>query len=303
MNRKAKGSFIRIQGAAAAYKAAVVEAMREYRAEEERARQDAAQYKDEETRFAEAKAGIVSATRRRLDTAREKLTENVNAEMDSLRGVLRDHAIVQPAPVYVEKLKSYADFNLKPTETEISALLELNGGAALGLRMLNATLEKVHSPYRIDCTDVATFERDIAALGKLGDQAVAYAPLDFHRDMCRLYEGTPRLINGTNFGYKWDSISLIVQTQLFEAAVDGLESMAERWSAETVPSITQLQEIYSDSTDATAAEQYDADREAVTDAAQIVEDEDAGTRYAAELAKTVAQADQRAKEVLAHYTA
>ena len=299
MNRKAKLSFTAIKAAATSYRAAVVEALTDFRKADERAKADAAQYKNETERYAEAKASIVSDTRRRLDEARSRLTESVKSEIETLRGVLREHVAIRPTDLFTSALKCYADFGLQPTETEIAALLELNGGASLGLRALSATLEKVQSPLRIEYTTTDQFERDLADLGKLGDQAACYAPLAFHRENCLLYANTPNLRNGIDTGDRWSSVTLTIQSQLFESAIDDLKAMSERWSTETVPSITQLKN-YKDGENSSAAEQFIADREAVTNAAKVSKDAD-GESIAARIAQEQAKADKRAAEILNLY--
>lgn len=299
MNRKAKISFTRIEGAATAYRAAVVEILTAYREKDARAKADAAAYKDEDQRYAEAKAAIVTDTRRQLDNARAKLTETVKGEVDALRGLLREHVSIRPTGLFGDALKFYGDYGLQPTETEIAALLELNGGASLGLRALSAVLEKVQSPLRIEYTTTDQFERDLADLGKLGEWAACYAPLQLHHEICQLYVNTPNLRNGIDVGDKWGSVSLMVQSQLFESAIDDLRAMSERWSTETVPSITQLKD-YKNGEDASAAELFIADREAVTNAAKVSKDAD-GESIAARIAQEQARADKRAAEILNLY--
>ena len=299
MNRKAKISFTRIEGAATAYRAAVVEILTAYREKIARAKTDATQYKDELTRYAEAKASIVSDTRRRLDEARSKLTETVKGEIETLRGLLHEHVSIRPTSIFSDTLKSYADFDLQPTETEIAALLKLNGGASLGLRALNSVLKKVQSPFRVDYTRTDQFERDLADLDKLGEQAACYAPLELYHEIIELYANTPNLRNGIDVGDKWGSVSLMVQSQLFESAIDDLRAMSERWSAEVVPSVTRLKD-YKDTENASAAEQFIADREAVTNAAKVSKDAD-GEIAAARIAEERAKADRRAAEILNLY--
>lgn len=299
MNRNAKNSFMKISGAISAYKAATVEILTRYRDADERAKRDAAQYKDEDQRYQEAKAALVAGARQELDAARARMGEIIKAEVDNLRGVLKDHVIIRPNPVFTDVLKSYTDFDLQPTETEIKAMLELSGGAALGLKMMNAALEKVHSDYRIEYTDVTAFERDIAYLAGLAERALCYAPEGCHHEICQLYADSPRLRNGIDLGEKWSSTSLITQKMIFESAVDGLDAMSERWSAETVPSIKQLEDFYKDNEDATAAEQFIADREAVADAATVTTTPD--ITKARQMGHDRAEANRAARDVVQMY--
>ena len=296
MNRNAKTAFTTIQGAATAYRAAVAEILVKYRDADERAKLDAAKYKDEQTIYAEKHSALVADARQQLDAARDKLGEIVKGEVDTLRGVLKDHVCIRPGNLFSDALRCYVDYDLQPTATEIEAMMELNGGTMLGLRMMNAALEKVHSDFRIEYTDATAFERDISNLCGLAERALCYAPEGCHHEICQLYADSPRLRGGFDLGEKWSSTSLITQKMIFESAVDGLDAMSERWSAETVPSIKQLEDFYKDNEDATAAEQFIADREAVADAATVTTTPDITK------ARQMAQINTKAREILSAYS-
>lgn len=305
MNRNAKMAFTKIQGSVSSYRAATVEILSNFKKADETARRDSEQYKNEKERYAESHAALVASTMQRLDEARAKLSENIQSEIGTLRGELRDHLIARPNPIFTEMLKSYRNFNLKPTKTELAALLELNSGNALGLRLLNSTLEAVDSQFRIDCATAEGFEKDLDRLAGLAEQATAYSPVELHHEICRVYDGTPRLRNGRNMGETWDSPALSARRVFFESSISGLSDMEKRWSMETVPSVKQIENYKptkdEDGTEVSAAEQYIADREATADAAAVVKADTSASRGRA-IGQQRAQELNKAAETLARYT-
>lgn len=303
MNRNAKNSFMKISGAISAYRSATVETLTRYRDADERAKLDAAKYKDEQTIYAEKHSALVADARRDLALARTKLGENIDAEIDALRGMLREHIAIRPGSIFTDTLRCYADFDLQPTETELSALLELNGGTTLGLQMLNKTLEKVNSPYRIEFSNATDYEKDLAALEGLIELSVCYAPVELHSLNCDIYTDEPRYRGGVDTGEKWGNTSLIIRSTMFESAAENVGAMAERWTAEVVPSVKQIKSykpVKDDNGEEISAEdQFNADREATAKAATVTTAPDVSK--ARQMGHDRAQADAKAREIVSAF--
>ena len=300
MNRNCKNSFDTIIGSASAYKGATAKVLNDFSEKEQQARENCKMFKDEDGRYKTALESLTAEARAQLDKKRAEFADAVANETEKLKKELHSLALERPNPIYADMLRNYADFGVKPTRTEVVALLEVNAGCLAGISMLNSTLARVGSAFHIDSNDIATLEKDIENLSRLGELAGHYAPNEQHHAICQVYGGTPRLgANGADTGSSWDSVSLIVQRGSFENAIKSLDEMSKRWSS-TAPSISQLKS-YEDSEDATAtaAEQFISDRQSA--AANITQPYD-GVEQARNIGKTKAEANAKTAEVLNIYS-
>lgn len=294
MNRKNKTSFDRIQGAVSSYQSSVKETLFRFRQADAQAKVDAEQYKDSETRYKAQRDELVNTARNSIESAKALFSKNVKTEIGELRKELGSHTMNRPSPALLDNLRTFKDFNMQPTQTDIAALLEMAAGNTLGIRAINSVLEATKSPLRIDFPTVEDFEKDLTALEKLTDESAVWTPIDFHHEACAIYGGQPR----PNYpGYTWDNISLTIGRATYESQLKGLSDMSKRWTDDVIPSIKD----YQDSEDGSAAEQYQADRRSTGASAKIEPNKAAAVEHAETLARQRAEADNRAREVLSHY--
>ena len=297
MNRNCKSSFDTIIGSATAYRSAVAAVLDSFSKKEQQARQDSAQYKDENTRYKTALESLTAEARAQLDKKRAEFTDAISNETEKLKKELHSLVLERPSVIYADMLRNYGDFGLKPTRTEIEALLEVNSGCLVGFSMLNSTLARVGSDFHIDGCDIATLEKDAKDLYGLSELAAHYASNEQHHALCQVYAGTPRLNGGRDTGDTWSSVSLITQRAMFESAVKSVDAMRERWS-NLAPSITQLKD-YKGAEDASAADLFLSDRK---DASAHIEKNSSGVEQARNIGKTKAEANAKTAEVLNIYS-
>ena len=296
MNRKNKNSFERIQGAVSSYQSSVKEALFRFRQADTQAKEDSKQYVDAEGRYQAQRTELVNTARQSIESAKELFNKTVKTEIGELSRELGSHTMNRPSPALLDNLRTFRDFNLQPSKSDISALLEMAGGNTLGLRAINSVLKATKSPLRVDFPDTETFEKDLEALEKLTDESAVWTPIDFHHEGCAIYGGQPR----PNYpGSTWGNTSLTIARAAYESQLKGLSEMSGRWVNDVIPSIAQAKELYKDSED--AAEQYLADRQATGASATVEPNKAEAIEHAETMARQRAEADNRAREVIGHY--
>ena len=296
MNRKNKNSFERIQGAVSSYQSSVKEALFRFRQADTQAKEDSKQYVDAEGRYQAQRTELVNTARQSIESAKELFNKTVKTEIGELSRELGSHTMNRPSPALLDNLRTFRDFNLQPSKSDISALLEMAGGNTLGLRAINSVLKATKSPLRVVFPDTETFEKDLEALEKLTDESAVWTPIDFHHEACAVYGGQPR----PNYpGSTWGNTSLTIARAAYESQLKGLSDMSGRWVNDIIPSIAQVKELYKDSED--AAEQYIADRQATGASATVEPNKAEAIEHAETMARQRAEADNRAREVIGHY--
>ena len=296
MNRKNKISFERIQGAVSSYQSSVTEALLHFRQADAQAKEDSKQYVDAEGRYQAQRTELVNTARQSIESAKELFNKTVKTEIGELSKELGSHTMNRPSPALLDNLRTFRDFNLQPSKSDISAMLEMAGGNTLGLRAINSVLKATKSPLRVDFPDTETFEKDLEALEKLTDESAVWTPIDFHHEGCAIYGGQPR----PNYpGSTWGNTSLTIARAAYESQLKGLSDMSGRWVNDIIPSIAQVKELYKDSED--AAEQYLADRQATGASATVEPNKAEAIEHAETMARQRTEADNRAREVLSNY--
>lgn len=296
MNRKNKNSFERIQGAVSSYQSSVKEALFRFRQADTQAKEDSKQYVDAEGRYQAQRTELVNTARQSIESAKELFNKTVKTEIGELSRELGSHTMNRPSPALLDNLRTFRDFNLQPSKSDISALLEMAGGNTLGLRAINSVLKATKSPLRVVFPDTETFEKDLEALEKLTDESAVWTPIDFHHEGCAIYGGQPR----PNYpGSTWGNTSLTIARAAYESQLKGLSDMSGRWVNDIIPSIAQVKELYKDSED--AAEQYIADRQATGASATVEPNKAEAIEHAETMARQRTEADNRAREVLSNY--
>lgn len=311
MNKHVKDSFNHIKSEAASYQNAVQSALLDYRRTMARAEAESRKYKDETSYINTWKAAAKRDAMNAISQAETAFTVAVKAEYATLKDDLHDHLTTRPNAAFLDSLRVYFDFGIRPTRAEIEALMTQNGGNPLGYRALNRTLEKTKSEWRIDSLDTDVYENDLAVLQQLSYGNLMYAPNDCHHEAVEIFDGERRLQmreDGSTYfgGYKWDRIGILMSTGDFTAKVKGIDAMADRWGNSVLPSVKQI-DLYEDKIDPdtgeiveTAADQLEADFKATAHAPGIERSKqpeiEAARQKGHEQAKTAAQATKGMKK-------
>lgn len=300
MNQLNKSRFDRIKRAMESYKTDVKTALARYRVDAEEAKQ----FKDETGYIAAAKTNARNA----INKAEHTLTSAVSGEVDGLHDELLQHMTTRPAAAFLDALRVYADFSITPEKIEVEALIKQNGGNALGVRAINRVLEQTDAAYRVEAPDSAQFEADIAALERLAQGGIRYAPEGYHTELTAIYKDTPRLVirdDGSTYdaGYRWDSVSLITATASFNSQLATVDEMAGRWTDNVLPSFGQVKDYKPRQNESgetiSAAQQFVEDYEATADATTVTTTPDISR--AREMGHDRAQANAKAREIVNHY--
>lgn len=202
-----------------------------------KAKREAAAYKNEDEHISKARERLLPEARDGLASVAASFASVTRKTADDMRAQLRKALAETPPSGVLENLQLYNGLGVVPTRTEAEALLESNGGNLLGLRGLASLLTRTKAPFRLDYSDPAALEKDIALLERLADSADHYAPSDLHTVACDVFRGdhiTRKAANGREYssGEVWDSIALIGRRADVESAVKRLPEIRDRWAAD-----------------------------------------------------------------------
>ena len=298
MNLSTNKSFRAVQGAVSAYQTSITNALNKYKVGVDRATTESKQYKSENEYLMEKKTACAETARAEIGSARETLKSTVQGEIDNLKSELADHLAMRPNNAFLDTLRVYKDYGLEPSRMEIEGLVKLNGGAMLGYRALNKTLDDAHSRYRVDIPTVDDYEGDIDLL-----ESISSAPLwcdtDHFHELVDLFDGAQR--EGEIHGITWDRTGLLLSRGDFDSKVKSLPDMEVRWNTTVTPSLRTV-ELYTNDENGTPAEKLTADIKAVPDAATIEHSESEGVEQARLMGMERAAADARSAEILNLYS-
>lgn len=307
MNKYISSTFDDLKRAETDYRDAVKSALVDYRRTMSRATEEAKQYKDESAHINGKKATAAHNARVAIQMGENAFTVALNVAVKSLRDDLHQHLTTRPSPAFLDAVKLYHDFGIRPSRAEIEALMTLNGGSSLGYRVINQVLKDTHSEYTIDAPDSAAYEADLAALEKLAHGNIRFVPDGYIHEMGEVYGGEKRLFmrdDGTTYdmGYRWDTTSLLMASAGYKEGAGAIEAMSDRWSSTVLPSLKHIT-AYEDNeeTGETAAQQMAKDIKATATAPEIKPSMAAGEQIAAQMAAEAAENYERSQEVLKRY--
>lgn len=311
MNKYISTTFDTIKQEEASYRGAVESALWDYRRTMARVKTEAKQYKDESSYINTKKSAARREAQTAIQMAENVLTTAVNIAAKSLRDDLHQHLTTRPSAAFIDALRLYYDFGIRPRHAEIEALMTLNGGNSLGYRAINRTLEKTGAEWRVDAPDSATYEADIAALQKLAHGNIYFVPDGYLHEMGEVYGGEKRLFmreDGTTYdmGYKWDTTSLLMVSSGYKEDVKAIDAMADRWSGTVLPSLKHIS-AYKDTTDpetgetVTAAQQMAKDIKATATAPEIERNGQAEVEATRQRAHSRAENDAQAATGMEKY--
>lgn len=300
MNKYILSTFDTIKQEEASYCQSVESALSDYRRTMSRATEEAKQYKDESTYINGKKGTAKREAKAAIQLAENAFTSAVNVAVKSLRDDLHQHLTTRPSAAFIDALRLYYDFDIRPSHAEISALMEQNGGNTLGYRAINRTLEKTGAEWRIDAPDSAAYEGDLAALEKLAHGNIHFVPDGYLHEMSEVYSGERRLFmrdDGSTYdmGYKWDTTSLLMASTGYKDDTGAIDAMSDRWSSTVLPALRHI-EAYQDNeeTGETAAQQMAKDIKATATAPEIERDGQAEVEAVRQRAHEQAETDAKA---------
>lgn len=308
MNKFVASTFDDLKREEASYRQSVENALWDYRRTMEKAKSDAGAYKDEAAFIDGKKAAARREAQTAIQLAETAFTVSVDIAVKSLRDDLHQHLTTRPSAAFIDALRLYYDFNICPSHAEISALMEQNGGCALGYRAINRTLEKTGAEWRVDAPDSTTYESDLAALAKLAEGHIMYAPREYSHETVEVFEGEPQLYRRPadgkylDVGYRWDTTSILIASGSYEDKIKALDDMSDRWSSTVLPNLKHIT-AYTDNpeTGETAAQQMAKDIKATATAPEIDPSMTAGEKIAAEMAKEATENYEQGQEILKKY--
>lgn len=262
----------------------------------DRAKAECARYKDEAGELKKAKEGLAADARREIEEADQKLHDQVSGYSKALRAALSEHICTAAAPGFVQTLRNYKDFNIEPSRFELDALIIQAGGNYQGLRLLQA----VTSKYKLAFPQAEDYEADLTRIERAARTPVLYEPSGYAEEGHEILPNARRYLpNGTSYDIgRPTAVQLAMRVAEIQSDRDALAPMADRWTSNIVPNLTEFEEIeVEDGETITPAHQH---AEAVKTAAEGV-----GVTADGDVARAHKMGQQRAEAMsrnLDHFT-
>lgn len=212
-----------------------------YRGQVDRAKAQCSKYKDESGELRKAKESLAAAARLEVEKADQKLHDQVSGYCEALRAALSEHVCTPAAPGFVQTLRNYKDFNVQPSRFELDALIRQAVGNYQGLRLLQAVTGK----YKLTFPQVEDYEADLARIERAAHTPILYTPSGYQEEAHEILPDARRyLSNGKSYGIgRPNAVHLAVRVAEIESDRKALAPMADRWTGNIVPSITEYEEI------------------------------------------------------------
>lgn len=210
--------------------------LEKYRREMAEARERAKAFKAE-AEYIKAQKEIFSCiARAEIEKAGRAFGADVERYVETLQDQLGKHVSEPINGAFRDQLLTVSQFGIKPSETQIRALLKQNGGNSLGIQALSKVLTDVGSQYRISFRDMKEYEKDMRLIRELGIQPVYYDK-EFHHEAVEVLGGVPVVQvrdDGTTYttAQTFDSTSLQLASDLFGLNLDKVGGMATNWAAD-----------------------------------------------------------------------
>lgn len=234
--KKTASSFTALQASADAFKNAVTLAFEQFQTADNLAKQQSRDFKDEDAKYESARSAAASTTRATVGMIERSFTDTVRREAGTLRNELKSLTQTEPAPELLNALRTYRDYHIQPSRTELDHLLELSNSAPLALQAIQNVLRDVGSPFSLDFVTVAEREKDLVFLDKLSQGSFHWSPQNAHSQACRVWESEP--IPGQP-GRNYDNMSLILARSAFEDNLKTLAGMVPRWTENAAPKVVE----------------------------------------------------------------
>lgn len=188
---QARPIFKRLLDAMETYAQNVTATAAKFREDYEGAKKYASVYKDEKHILADRRTKLAAKAREEITRQGAELGEVAAQCAQELNDCVQDH-LRHPVPAATEKLLNlYSRYHLQLSKSEVEALLTVNGGHVLGLRLINAMLKENKAPYKVDFIPLETYEKDISDLAQfamMAEYEPAF-PVDYLHEAVLIFGG------------------------------------------------------------------------------------------------------------------
>lgn len=303
MDKNVKKIFSSAHSALAKFDASVTAACSTYRAGKERAKQEAARFKDEAAEYEARRKSLADTAAAAIRDADKELCDTLNLDIiPKLKEAMSDHITAKPSSAFLDTLRVYKDFDIPLSRAELNGLLTAADGNFTGIRALSSVAAK--SGFRLSFPGVDSYEADIARLERLGRYPVAYVPMDYTTEGREIIPQRPvhRNDGSVAYSYDTDAVYFITRAGEFRGVWNSLEDTGNRWSAAIVPEVGSMEPIRDATTGETISpeQQHAAAVKASVD--QIAVDTQTAEKMAAALGAAQAEAAREGQRILSQYT-
>ena len=236
MNKLNVAIFKLIVNAASTFKGRVNDTLRKYRKEMTEARKYAEKFKDEESILNSQKSILIAKAQEEIRKAQRMFASDLERYTEQLSEQLQNHVSEPLDAGFRDQLHTIAQFGLKPSKTQIEALLKQNSGNAIGISALSKVLSDVGSPYRVEFRAVEEYEKDLAKIRSLMVDPIAYdiEENELHPEAVEVMSGLEQVFSrddGTTYrrGTFWTGQALLVACGTFDTTVEAIEHMQDSW--------------------------------------------------------------------------
>lgn len=216
--------------------------MAEYRTGVATAKQEAARYKDEAGELAKRKAPLIATARHRIKAADTRLADAVNAAVPKLKKEMSGYLSKPANPELLAQLKTYTDFGLKMTRTELDAHILAAEGNYTALR----AIQRVATDSGFTVTIPEGFENDLAKIATLGYVPSMYCPADYLAEGKEVLPDIPHFADDGTVMYsadRPDNLYLLIRAGGFNSARKELAEISKKWNTAFVPTISELKTV------------------------------------------------------------
>lgn len=244
--------------------------MAEYRTVVAAAKQEAAAYKDEAGELAKRKTPLIATTRHRIKAADERLAGAVSAAVSKLKKEMSGYLSKPANPELLAQLKTYTDFGLKMSRTELDAHILAAEGNYTALR----AIQKVAADSGFTVTIQEGFEEDLATIARLGHVPSMYCPHEYLSEGLEVLPDRPFFREDGTAAHSTgrpDSIYLLIKSGAFNAARRELANISEKWGTAFVPTISELKPVRDHETGAVLSTPEQQHAQVVEAAAETVD--------------------------------
>lgn len=271
-----------------------------YRSAKEQARSRASQFKDEESEYKRSMETPTAEARAELKKADEEFADTIkNTVVPRLREILTDHVTAQPPATYLDTLRIYREFGLRPSKMELQTLLHASEGNYIALRALQTVAKD--AGYNIKIDDVTEYEKDVELLERLARIPSCYAPLSYTKECDEIFPEVPVFRPDGSVAYNTtaSSIRSILTAQEYSSGWKKIREAQERWGTAIVPTIEQYTAKKNEDGEVISpGEQRNADVDA---AAKIVDVDNDPEMYGKAIGQRRAAEAEESARVLSHY--
>lgn len=273
-----------------------------YKSEKEKAKERATAFKDEKSEYARLMEGPTATARAELKEADQEFSDTLKSTViPRLREVLADYVTGQPPKAFLDTVRIYREFGLKPTKMELQTLLHASEGNYLGMRTLQKLAQE--TGYDIKFSDVATYEKDIENLEKLARVPSCYGPLAFSKEVDEIFPEVP--VFGVDGGIAYyqaaSPLRAILNAQEFTSGYKKIQEAQERWTTAIIPELTAYLPVENE--DGETISPYEQRQEDIDEAAQVADVDNDPALYGKKLGEMRANQARESAKILEHYGA